>query len=173
MDRDPIYSDETAARKHLEAIRWPFGATCPWCKSSGNVSALAATASTGEGWYHCGRCRRKFTVRVGTLFQRSHIPLHKWIRATRLLCCSKNRPNVRQLQQTLGVTYKSAWHMAKKIQSAKELSLFGPFAESVHGQEASANGELAQLRQEMVQTKNRLRALEEKWAAIGRLKGET
>lgn len=114
---DAIYHDEEAARAHLEGIRWPNGAVCPFCNKQARVKALGG-GSMGAGWYHCGECRKKFTVRVGTVWERSHIPLHKWVHATHLLSASKKGISAHQLHRMLGITYKSAWFMAMRIREA-------------------------------------------------------
>jgi hypothetical protein len=72
----------------------------------------------GPGWFHCNQCRDKFTVRVGTLYERSHIPLHKWLLATHLLTSSKKGMSTHQLHRMLGITYKSAWFMTHRIREA-------------------------------------------------------
>ncbi len=77
----PIFHDEAKARQFLEAQRWPDGPFCPICGQFDLVRPLGGK-SMGPGWYHCPICRRKFTVRVGTLYERSHVPLHKWLLAT-------------------------------------------------------------------------------------------
>jgi transposase-like protein len=112
---DPIYHDEDAARRHLEAIRWPDGPYCPYCGSVA-VKELGGT-SMGPGWYHCTEkeCMQKFTVRVGTIFERSHIPLHKWLLGFRLMASSKKGVSAHQLHRTLGITYKSAWFLGHRI----------------------------------------------------------
>ena len=114
---DPIYTDEDAARAHIEAQRWPNGVVCPFCGGMEKVRTLGG-ASMGPGWYHCGDCREKFTVRVGTVLERSHVPLNKWVLAFRLLCGSKKGMSAHQLHRTLGVTYKTAWFMAHRIREA-------------------------------------------------------
>jgi transposase-like protein len=114
---NPAFKDEGAAREWLEANRWPDGPVCPFCKDKEAVKKLGGK-SMGVGWYHCGDCREKFTVRVGTLYERSHIPLHKWLLATHLLCASKKGMSSKQLQRMLGVTYKTAWFMAHRIREA-------------------------------------------------------
>src|SRR3546814_5919272 len=81
-------------------------------------SDLPAKGSMGKGWYHCKDCRKKFTVRVGTLYERSHVKLHKWLMATHLLCSSKKGMSAHQLHRMLGVTYKTAWFMAHRIREA-------------------------------------------------------
>jgi transposase-like protein len=112
---NPIFSNENKAREFLEAQRWPDGAACPSCGLTESVRALPAKGSMGKGWYHCRQCRQKFTVRVGTLYERSHVPLHKWLYATHLLCSSKKGISSHQLHRMLGVTYKTAWFMSHRI----------------------------------------------------------
>src|SRR5579864_231983 len=113
----PAYCDEDAARSYIEAIRWPNGPYCPFCGSFEPVKALGGK-SMGPGWYHCGECRKKFTVRVGTVFERSHILLHKWLLGFRLYCASKKGFSAHQLHRTLNITYRSAWFMAHRIREA-------------------------------------------------------
>jgi transposase-like protein len=115
---DPIYHDEDAARKHLEAILWPAGPVCPYCGIF-EVYALGGK-SMGPGWYHCPTCRRKFTVRVGTVYERSHIPLHQWLLGFRLMASSKKGVSAHQLHRTLNINYKSAWFLAHRIREAME-----------------------------------------------------
>lgn len=114
---NPIYTDETAARTHLEAIRWPEGPVCPYCGVTDESKALGGQ-SMGDGWFHCSACRKKYTVRVGTVYERSHVPLHKWVLATHLLCASKKGMSAHQLHRMLGVTYKTAWFMAHRIRES-------------------------------------------------------
>jgi transposase-like protein len=127
---DPIYNDETAAREHLEALRWPDGPVCPHCGTVDAATKLQAkTDSTRPGVYKCKakECRRPFSVTVGTLFERSHIPLHKWLFANHLLCSSKKGISAHQLHRTLNVTYKTAWFMAHRLREAmKEPAWPGP-----------------------------------------------
>lgn len=116
---NPIYNDEAKAREHLETIRWPDGVTCPFCGSIDHVKPLGGK-SMGPGWYHCGACRDKFTVRVGTVYERSKIALHKWVLATHLLCASKKGMSAHQLHRMLGVTYKTAWFMCHRIRESMD-----------------------------------------------------
>ena len=113
----PVYHDEDAARTHLEAIQWPNGPVCPFCNGQERVKSLGGE-SMGPGWYHCGACRKKFTVRVGSIFERSHIPLHKWMLGFRLFASSKKGFSAHQLHRTLNITYKSAWFMEHRIREA-------------------------------------------------------
>src|SRR5215218_8734939 len=85
---DPIFHDEEVARRHFEATRWPDGPICPHCGSVNNATELKGK-STRPGVYKCKDCRKPFTATIGTLYERSHIPLHKWLLATHLLCASK------------------------------------------------------------------------------------
>ena len=115
---NPVYSNEDAARAHLEAIRWPGAEViCPHCGSTEGARALGGE-SMGKGWYYCEDCQDKFTVRTGTVYERSHVPLHKWLLAFRLMASSKKGMSAHQLHRTLGVTYKTAWFMAHRIREA-------------------------------------------------------
>lgn len=113
----PIYTDEAAACEHLANIRWPVEITCPRCGVVGQARKLGGE-SMGPGWYYCGGCKDKFTVRTGTVYERSHIPLHKWLLGFRLMAASKKGISAHQLHRTLGITYKSAWFMAHRIREA-------------------------------------------------------
>jgi transposase-like protein len=114
---NPAFTNEDKAREYLEKSRWPDGPVCPFCGQFETVKALGGK-SMGPGWYHCSECREKFTVRVGTLYERSHIALHKWLLATHLMTSSKKGISAHQLHRMLGVTYKTAWFMAHRIREA-------------------------------------------------------
>ena len=114
---NPAFTDEDEARKYLEASRWPDGPVCPFCGQIETVGKLGGK-SMGPGWYHCSECREKFTVRVGTLYERSHIPLHKWLLATHLMVASKKGISAKQLERMLGISYKSSWFMCHRIREA-------------------------------------------------------
>jgi transposase-like protein len=111
---NPIFTDADAARAHFESIRWPDGAYCPFCGQTDSVKVLGGT-SMGPGWYHCKDCRKKFTAAVGTIYERSHIPMTKWLLATHLMCASKKGVSAHQLHRMLGLPYKTAWFMAHRI----------------------------------------------------------
>lgn len=117
----PCYSDPEEARKMLEAIRWPSGPVCYHCGCTGKVKPLGGP-SMGPGWYYCGDCQDKFTVRMGTVYERSKIPLHKWLMGFRLFAGSKKGFSAHQLHRTLGITYKSAWFMAMRIREAMSVA---------------------------------------------------
>ena len=111
----PYFLDKDKARERLEALRWPDGPICPHC---GSVKAW--DLKTRPGLYKCGeyQCSKQFTVTVGTVFERSKIPLNKWLMAVYLMCSSKKGISSRQLHRTLGVTYKTAWFMTHRIREA-------------------------------------------------------
>jgi hypothetical protein len=114
---NPIFNDEDAARKHFEALRWPNGPVCPHCGTVGNSVELQGK-STRPGVYKCREkeCRKPFSATIGTLYERSHIPLHKWLLATHLLTSSKKGMSAHQLYRMLGFgSYRTAWFMAHRI----------------------------------------------------------
>ena len=113
----PCYHDDDAARETFEAIRWPDGPYCPHCGVFDTVAPLGGK-SMGPGWYWCNKCREKFTARVGSVMERSHIPMHKWLLAFRLLASSKKGMSAHQLHRMLGISYKAAWFMAHRIREA-------------------------------------------------------
>jgi len=116
---NPIFTDAEKAREHLEALRWPNGPTCPHC---GNADPARIKALNGKayrpGLFHCSECREQFTVTVGTVFERSKVPLNKWLLATHLMCSSKKGMSAHQMHRMLGVTYKTAWFMCHRIREA-------------------------------------------------------
>jgi transposase-like protein len=113
----PIYTNEAEARAHLERLRWPHGPVCPHCGVVDGATRLAGAAHR-PGLLECRSCRRQFSVTVGTVFERSHVPLHKWVLATHLMSASKKGMSAHQLHRMLGVTYKTAWFMAHRIREA-------------------------------------------------------
>ncbi len=114
---DPIFTDEAAAREYLEAQRWGEGVYCPHCGCTGKCKKLEGK-SHRAGLYQCGDCRQQFTVTVGTVFERSKVPLNKWLLATHLLASSKKGMSAHQLHRSIGVTYKTAWFMFHRIREA-------------------------------------------------------
>ncbi len=109
---------DTAAREYLEGIRWPDGEpVCPHCLTKGAHYQLQGKAHR-PGLWKCKECREQFSVTVGTVFERSKIPLCKWLLATHLMSSSKKGISAHQLHRTLGVTYKTAWFMAHRIRLA-------------------------------------------------------
>ena len=115
---DPIFTDETKARDHLEAIRWPDGKPfCPHCGEVEKVYRLKGK-SHRPGLIHCNSCGGSFTVTTGSVMESSHVPLNKWVLAFRLMAGSKKGISAHQLHRTIGVTYKTAWFMAHRIREA-------------------------------------------------------
>lgn len=115
----PQFTKEAAAIAHLEASRWPDGVNCPHC---GSVTVTRMGGKTQAGMFQCNDCRDKFTCRTGTVMERSHIPVHKWLLAIHLLTASKKGMSAHQLHRMLGVTYKSAWFLAHRIREAMDTS---------------------------------------------------
>jgi transposase-like protein len=113
----PHFHNDDKAREHLEAIRWPNGPVCPHCGSTDGAYRLEG-AKHRKGLLKCKDCREQFSVTVGTVFERSKIPLSKWMLATHLLCSSKKGISSHQIARTLGVTYKTAWFMTHRIRLA-------------------------------------------------------
>src|SRR4051794_39405779 len=118
---NPIFTDAEKAREHLEAINWPEGPFCPHCGEFENVTRLQGK-SHRAGLIQCNSCLKNFTVTVGTVFERSKVPLNKWMLATYLLASSKKGMSAHQIHRMLGVTYKTAWFMMHRIRLAMKPS---------------------------------------------------
>ena len=127
--QNPVFHDETKAREWLEARIWPDGPVCPHCGSYDKPTALKGKAHR-PGLYQCNDCRKQFTVTVGTLFERSKIPISKWLLATYLLSASKKGMSTRQLSRMLGVSVKSSWFMMHRIREAMREGNTGPLGGS-------------------------------------------
>ena len=122
---NPVFQNEAKARKWLEGHLWPDGPICSHCGTIGNATAIDGR----PGLYQCNEsaCRKQFTVMTGTLFERSHIPLNKWLMAAFLMCASKKGISTHQLHRMLGVSYKSTWFMTHRIREAMREGKFpGP-----------------------------------------------
>lgn len=113
----PHFHDEAAAYEFLEARVWPNGPICPHCGGVERISKMEGK-STRIGSYKCYQCRSKFTVKVGTVFESSHVALHIWLQAVALLSSSKKGISANQLHRTLGVSLKTAWFMGHRIREA-------------------------------------------------------
>ena len=122
---NPIFTDEAKARKWLEKRIWADGPICPKCGSI-DQATLMKGKTTRPGLYQCNYCREPFTVTVNTLYERSHIPLHKWLAATHLLMASKKGMSAMQVHRMLGVSYKSAWFMLHRIRESLRYNDEGP-----------------------------------------------
>lgn len=113
---EPHFHCEAAAVERLEGIVWPNGPVCPHCGGLRSTQIKGKTAR--PGLRSCTDCREQFRVTVGTIFERSHVPLHKWFQAAHLLASSKKGISAHQLHRTLKVTYKTAWFMAHRLREA-------------------------------------------------------
>src|SRR5208337_3921238 len=124
---EPRFRNEEAAYAYVEAMVWPNGRVCPHCGVIDN-SGLLRGKSTRIGVYKCYACRKPFTVKVGTIFEKSHIPMHMWLQAIVLMCGSKKGISTNQLHRTLGVTLRTAWHMSHRLRlaMATDPDVFGP-----------------------------------------------
>lgn len=122
---EPRFQDADKAREYLEALHWPHGPVCPHCGSADDQRRLEGTKHR-PGLVQCNSCRKQYTVTVGTVFERSKVPLNKWLLATHLICASKKGMSAHQLHRMLGVTYKTAWFMAHRIREAMVPSDGGP-----------------------------------------------
>ena len=107
------FQDEEAATHFVEKLRWPNGQTCPHCEAE-KVYRLDVKKTKRKVW-KCAKCRKQFTVKVGTIFEDSHIPLTKWLAAIYMMCSSKKGVSAHQIHRELGITYKSAWYMCHRI----------------------------------------------------------
>jgi len=114
---NPIFHDADAAREWLEQLLWPDGPVCPHCGLIGAAYALHGRKQRA-GLYECKGCAEQFTVTVGTVCERSHIPLNKWVLALHLIMSSKKGISAHQMHRMLGITYKSAWFMMHRIREA-------------------------------------------------------
>ncbi|HRD27671.1 MAG TPA: IS1595 family transposase [Caulobacter sp.] len=135
----PYFHDEAAAFAFVEGILWGSEPVCPHCGCTGRVYALANVRGSKSkanpegairhGLKKCGDCRKQFTVRVGTLFEESHLPMTKWLQAIYLLCSSKKGISAKQLERTLETTYKTAWFLAHRIREAMRSGELAPFGQ--------------------------------------------
>ena len=120
----PYFHDEAEAFRFVEGILWATGPVCPHC---GGFERIYDLVKTRIGLRKCGQCRKQFTVRVGTIFEDSHLPMTKWLQAIYLMCASKKGVSSLQLQRVLEVTYKTAWFLTHRIREAMRAGELGPF----------------------------------------------
>src|ERR1017187_9128339 len=107
-----MFPDQESARVYLETRLWPMGPRCPVCGLGERITVRAG------GYYRCNQCKEDFTARTGTIFERSHIPLHKWLYAMYLLVTARKGISSLQLGKEIGVTQKSAWFMLQRLREA-------------------------------------------------------
>lgn len=127
---DLRFHNEKAAFEYVEKQLWPTGAVCPHCQEAKRLGRLEGVRSKASnkhpegiekvGLWKCYACRQQFTVRVGTIFEASHLPLHLWLQAIHLMCASKKGISTRQLQRMLGCGLKTAWHLGHRIRFAMD-----------------------------------------------------
>jgi len=107
-----LFPDEPTARKYLEGRLWPNGVTCPECQGKDRITVRK------DGYYRCNACKLDFTVRTKTIFERSHVPLHKWVYAMYLLVTARKGISSLQLGKEIGITQKSAWFVLHRLREA-------------------------------------------------------
>ena len=117
-----IFQDATKARAWLESLIWAGGRACGYC---GTLEASSPVKGR-EGYYQCKACRKQFTVQVGTVFERSHIPLNKWLQAAFIMAASKKGMSAHQMSRMLGITYKSTWFMCHRLREAMKAGNLPP-----------------------------------------------
>ena len=122
----PEFHDEAAAYAYVEARIWANGRVCPHCGECERTSKMNG-ASTRIGTYKCYSCRKPFTVKIGTIFEASHVAMNLWLQAIYLMCASKKGISSNQLHRTLGVTLKTAWFMSHRIREAMTKTSSGAF----------------------------------------------
>ncbi len=122
---EPRFRNEPAAYAYVEAIVWPDGRVCPHCSVIGNSGPLKGK-STRIGVYKCYTCRKPFTVKVGTIFEKSHVPMHIWLQAMHLMCSSKKGFSGNQFCRTLGVDFKTGWFIGHRIRLGDGRKRFRP-----------------------------------------------
>jgi len=125
----PYFHDEEAAFAFLEGVIWNGTPVCPHCGCTGRITKVKANPEKRIriGLHRCGDCKKQFTVKVGTVFEHGRVPLHKFLQAAYLLCCSKKGVSAHQLHRILEVQYKTAWFMAHRIREAMRSGEFAPF----------------------------------------------
>lgn len=125
----PYFHDETEAFRFVEAIIWPQGPVCPHCGGFERITAIKPNPEkrVRYGLKKCGQCKGQFTVRMGTIFEESKLPLTKWLQAIFLMTASKKGVSAHQLHRTLEVTYKTAWFLAHRIRDAMRCDELAPF----------------------------------------------
>ncbi len=132
------FRNEAEAIALLESLRWPNGAACPHCGGADpyRLTPKATTKTrTQTGLWKCSQCRKKFTVKVGTIFESSHIPVSKWLMALHLISASKKGMSALQFKRMLGITYRAAWFMAHRLRHAMASDLFVKLAGVVEADE--------------------------------------
>jgi transposase-like protein len=140
---DTIFHDETKAREHLESVLWPQGPACPHCGVTEDRITKLQGKSTRPGVYKCKDCRKPFSVTVGTVMERSHIPLTKWLMAAHFMANAKKSMSAMQLQRHIGTNYETAWFLFHRLREAATEIGLGPIGgknKVVEGDETFVGG---------------------------------
>ena len=150
----PRFQNEDAAREHLEALHWPEGPFCPHCGSvkatrlppqKGRKTKAHPEGAIRKGVVQCNDCRQQYTVTVGTVFESSKEPLHKWLYVNHVLCSSKKGTSAHQIARNIGVSYKTAWFMMHRIREAMKETHGGPmggYGETIEADETFVGGKV-------------------------------
>ena len=150
----PRFQNEDAAREHLEALHWPEGPFCPHCGSvkatrlppqKGRKTKAHPEGAIRKGVVQCNDCRQQYTVTVGTVFESSKVPLHKWLYVNHVLCSSKKGTSAHQIARNIGVSYKTAWFMMHRIREAMKETHGGPmggYGETIEADETFVGGKV-------------------------------
>ncbi|HSC17465.1 MAG TPA: IS1595 family transposase, partial [Rhizomicrobium sp.] len=122
----PQFHNEEAAFAHVEERLWPNGPVCPHCGATKEHVGRLTGPTSRTGLRKCYACRETFTVRMGTIFEDSHLPLHLWLQVIHLMCASKKGVSTRQIQRMLQCSMKTAWHLTHRIRAAMDEGSLGP-----------------------------------------------
>jgi transposase-like protein len=133
----PHFHDEAAAFERVERVLWPQGPVCPHCGAMDRITAITPNVAkrVRMGLKKCGHCKGQFTVRMGTIFEESKLPLRIWLQAMHLMASSKKGVSSHQLHRTLEITYKSAWFLSHRIREAMRSGALAPFGSDGGGVE--------------------------------------
>ena len=159
--QNKVFQDADKAREWLERHLWADGRECGYCRTENKSTPIA----TRSGWYQCNHpdCRKQFSVTVGTVFERSHIPLNKWLMCAFLMCASKKGMSAHQMHRMLGISYKSTWFMCHRIREAMRPAKYpGPLGgldEIVEVDESYIGGKASNRKSRMVAKKKIVVAL--------------
>ena len=145
-DLAPYFSDEAKAIAFIERLIWPDGPVCPHCHATERQGRIEGK-SARPGLRKCGVCRKQYTVKVGTIFEDSHIPMTKWLMAIYMMCSSKKGVSASQIQRSLGLSYKSSWFLCHRVREAMKkeplLSKLGSGGGTVEVDETFVGGDPA------------------------------
>ena len=164
------FHDEAAAYAFVEARVWSQGPVCPHCGGTERIGLMGGK-STRIGAYKCYQCRKPFTVKIGTIFEASHVALHLWLQAMYLMCASKKGISSNQLHRTLGVTLKTAWFMSHRIREAitsDDTSLMGGNSGAVEVDETYIGNQPGRIARQSFHHKMKVLSLVERRTGIAR-----